>query len=181
MSPFSPATPVVDRAGNRIRLYQRKRTDRPGSQERRAMRALGLAWCSGECQAWLLANLVTKQGQCRPCVNARYREAYAANGVAIRRRVHARRRNVEPLPLIGSDHLTEQFEGRCAYCPAPADTWDHVIAVAAGGETVPGNVVPACRSCNSSKNDSDVWSWLARTGRTPSCALLDVIYLVEVA
>lgn len=30
----------------RARVYHRLRTDRPGTQERRRMRTLGLAWCS---------------------------------------------------------------------------------------------------------------------------------------
>ena len=77
--------------------------------------------------------------------------------------------------------LTEQFRGLCAYCPAPASTWDHVIPVARDGRTVPGNIVPACLPCNSSKKNSDVIEWLARTGRTPNPALLDILALGEAA
>lgn len=168
---------VTERTGTqRARVYQRKTTDRPGTQERRAKRALGLAWCRG-CQDWLPIGDVTKQGACRPCVNAEYREHYAADGRAIRARVHARRRSVDPLPVIAADHLLEQFEGTCAYCPAPATTWDHVRPVRDGGQTAPGNVVPACATCNSSKKATDVFIWLDETGRTPSPSLFDVLAL----
>jgi 5-methylcytosine-specific restriction endonuclease McrA len=160
----------------RARVYQRKTADRPGVQERRAKRAIGLAWCRG-CRDWLPVGDVTKQGACRPCVNAEYRAQYAADGRAIRARVHARQRSIDPLPVIGAEHLLEQFEGACAYCPAPATTWDHIRPVRDGGQTVPGNVVPACTTCNSSKKATDVFTWLAATGRTPSPSLFDVLAL----
>ncbi|MFC8201685.1 HNH endonuclease [Streptomyces sp. NPDC057298] len=102
---------------------------------------------------------------------------YAADGRAIRARGHARRRSVDPLPVIAADHLLEQFEGTCAHCPAPATTWDHVRPVRDGGQTAPGNVVPACATCNSSKKATDVFTWLDATGRTRSPALFDVLAL----
>lgn len=59
------------------------------------------------------------------------------------------------------DALIEEFGGRCTYgCGRRADTWDHVVPVAMGGQTEPGNVVPACRSCNSKKRDRDPGTWL---------------------
>jgi 5-methylcytosine-specific restriction enzyme A len=45
--------------------------------------------------------------------------------------------------------------GVCAYCEKtfpPAElTMDHVVAVARGGRSVKGNVVPACKDCNNKK------------------------------
>ncbi|MFE4420384.1 HNH endonuclease [Streptomyces sp. NPDC056817] len=73
--------------------------------------------------------------------------------------------------------MLEQFEGACAYCPAPATTWDHIRPVRDGGQTEPGNVVPACATCNSSKKATDVFTWLESTGRTPSPSLFDVLAL----
>ncbi|HRK01579.1 MAG TPA: HNH endonuclease [Oligoflexia bacterium] len=50
---------------------------------------------------------------------------------------------------------TKLNQGVCHYCEAqfkPADlTMDHVVPVARGGKSQPGNVVPACRACNASK------------------------------
>ncbi|MBR1609540.1 MAG: HNH endonuclease [Kiritimatiellae bacterium] len=45
--------------------------------------------------------------------------------------------------------------GICHYCgrkvPASELTMDHVVPVARGGTSTPGNVVPCCRACNASK------------------------------
>lgn len=43
-------------------------------------------------------------------------------------------------------------------------TWDHIVPIIAGGLTVPGNIVPACGSCNSSKRDSEVVEWARKRG-----------------
>lgn len=45
--------------------------------------------------------------------------------------------------------------GVCAYCEKPHKpselTMDHVVPVARGGRSQRGNVVPACKECNSRK------------------------------
>ncbi|KAB8031797.1 HNH endonuclease [Fluviispira multicolorata] len=45
--------------------------------------------------------------------------------------------------------------GLCAYCgkkfPIKELTLDHIVPLARGGTTAPGNVVPACRECNKNK------------------------------
>jgi 5-methylcytosine-specific restriction endonuclease McrA len=162
------------------RSYVRRNATTPGIQERRHQAAAGFKWCRG-CRDWLPLVAVDARGACRPCLNQEYREAYATNPRAIRARVQARKRSIRALPVVGSDYLTEQFEGQCAYCAAPATTWDHVVPVALGGDTLPGNVVPACVPCNSSKKASDVVKWLSATGRTTNPVLLDVLVLAEVA
>lgn len=48
---------------------------------------------------------------------------------------------------------------RCAYCWTPADTIDHVIPLVRGGNNYEGNLIPACRRCNSSKNARTVTEW----------------------
>ena len=44
---------------------------------------------------------------------------------------------------------------RCYYCgqqvPAKELTMDHIVPIARGGVTTKGNVVPACRRCNTEK------------------------------
>ena len=52
---------------------------------------------------------------------------------------------------------------RCAYCPNPADTIDHVVPLVRGGTNHEGNLVPACRACNSSKGGYLLVEW--RTGK----------------
>lgn len=45
--------------------------------------------------------------------------------------------------------------GICEYCRrsvgAAQLTMDHVVPLARGGKSIPGNVVPACRPCNADK------------------------------
>lgn len=50
---------------------------------------------------------------------------------------------------------------KCTYCPAPATTADHVIAVVKGGTNALDNLVPACGPCNASKQDRDAADWRA--------------------
>lgn len=61
---------------------------------------------------------------------------------------------------------TWQRQGRtCFYCTEPADTVDHVVPLIRGGTNYEGNLVPACKSCNSSKSARTVAEW--RYGRPP--------------
>ncbi len=45
--------------------------------------------------------------------------------------------------------------GVCYYCqkkfPPKELTMDHIVPLARGGTTTPGNVVPACKDCNKKK------------------------------
>lgn len=54
--------------------------------------------------------------------------------------------------------------GGCAYCGAldtPLER-DCVLALSRGGRYTLANVVPACRSCNTSKCNDEVTGWLRR-------------------
>lgn len=46
-------------------------------------------------------------------------------------------------------------QGLCHYCqrrfPARELTMDHIVPIARGGESTPGNIVPCCRECNRDK------------------------------
>lgn len=58
-------------------------------------------------------------------------------------------------------------QGRlCAYCPELASTVDHVVPLLRGGTNFEGNLVPACKSCNSAKAWRLLVEW--RTGRPAS-------------
>ena len=53
--------------------------------------------------------------------------------------------------------------GTCHYCERPvggkALTMDHVIPLIRGGRSVRGNMVPACKDCNSMKQSMLPWEW----------------------
>ncbi|MGB5987597.1 MAG: HNH endonuclease [Desulfobacterales bacterium] len=55
--------------------------------------------------------------------------------------------------------------GRCHYChrstPAGALTMDHIVPLVRGGRTTKGNVVPACKACNSAKKHLLPMEWEA--------------------
>jgi hypothetical protein len=50
---------------------------------------------------------------------------------------------------------------QCVYCGSPdVRRWDHVVPVREGGETVLGNVVPACARCDDSKQHRPFAEWM---------------------
>lgn len=53
--------------------------------------------------------------------------------------------------------------GVCHYCGrqvgARALTLDHVVPLVRGGRSVRGNIVPACKDCNSRKQSLLPWEW----------------------
>jgi 5-methylcytosine-specific restriction endonuclease McrA len=56
--------------------------------------------------------------------------------------------------------ILELYGNSCAYCGKPGKmTVDHVVPVSRGGGTTPDNVVPACKSCNSSKGARTPQEW----------------------
>jgi hypothetical protein len=66
--------------------------------------------------------------------------------------------------------LTEHFmtEGNvlCIYCGTdPATRWDHLHPVSKGGDSSPGNLVPACGRCDDSKQDRTIEEWAASNAK----------------
>lgn len=152
--------------------------------EYQSMRALGQKWCM-RCKAWHsnavfpidrsrgdglrsacgnpTARTQLSHAERRSRANAGYRRYYAGSGgSAIRARVYARKRTTDVIPPIAREMLFEKFGGRCAYCPAPATTLDHVVPVKNGGKALRGNLVPACRPCNSRKKAMDFDLFIAQ-------------------
>lgn len=56
------------------------------------------------------------------------------------------------------------FNLKCAYCgnDSNALTQDHFIPIVRGGGYTKSNIIPSCKSCNFSKNDSDFFDWYPR-------------------
>lgn len=98
----------------------------------------------------------------RLCKTAKYKfdDAYRAAELA---RCHDRRTvakgDLTPAQWIAA---CEAFDFKCAYCgSAHKITMDHFIACTKGGKTSADNIIPACQSCNSSKQDKDAIEWFS--------------------
>lgn len=90
------------------------------------------------------------------------------NPVKVRLKTHRRR-----VLLSGSDFSEQEWDEilrlwhyHCAYCLMPQElldvdlTIEHVIPISRGGTHTKDNIVPACRSCNSSKGNKLVSEWI---------------------
>lgn len=80
----------------------------------------------------------------------------AARQIAHRRR--ARLRAGAFYQVIRKDERRLE-SARCIACGSPADTLDHLVPVSRGGAHGVGNLVPMCRSCNSSKGAKTITEW----------------------
>jgi 5-methylcytosine-specific restriction endonuclease McrA len=62
--------------------------------------------------------------------------------------------------LITKKELQRLSRGPCFYCGSSNQiTIDHVVAIAKGGVDGIGNLVSACKSCNSQKRDLTIMEW----------------------
>lgn len=69
--------------------------------------------------------------------------------------------------------LCARYGDRCAYCgKAGALTKDHRVPITRGGRHAIGNLLPACRSCNSSKHSLCITEWRAGRPRRKRPALV---------
>lgn len=92
-------------------------------------------------------------------------EISSAAAKARSRVIRASREGVAPEDLAAADRMCADWlaspDWRCAYCDKPADrknrTVDHVVPMTARGKHAPGNLRPACRSCNSRKGPAKLW------------------------
>lgn len=102
------------------------------------------------------------------------RARYAANPAVERAKVlaklHKRRARlrdscspgvtVEQWRDVCAKHQNENGSAICAYCREPcAPEIDHIVPISRGGRDEVGNVLPACKSCNSSKRAKLISEW----------------------
>ena len=71
--------------------------------------------------------------------------------------------------------------GGCAYCggDGAALQKDTVLPISRGGRYTLTNVVPACASCNASKGNIEVTTWLRRRKRDDGAFLLRHVDIVH--
>jgi HNH endonuclease len=59
-------------------------------------------------------------------------------------------------------HFVKDGAVYCVYCgTALATRWDHLHPVSKGGDSSPGNLVPACSRCDDSKQNKTIGEWAA--------------------
>ena len=73
---------------------------------------------------------------------------------------------------FGKDEMREVLdffgtaEPECVFCGSSAvRRWDHLVPVSQGGETVRGNMVPACGRCDDSKQHYSFEQWMTGDAR----------------
>jgi 5-methylcytosine-specific restriction endonuclease McrA len=88
-----------------------------------------------------------------------YRERWERDS-ARRRATKAR---VAHAPYSRSE-IFARWGGVCAYCDAPAEHLDHVIALSLGGADAAHNLLPACAPCNLGKGAKTLAEWAATFG-----------------
>src|SRR3954463_16497052 len=86
------------------------------------------------------------------------------------RKARSARRRTSRMARVEHDLTDEQWAaltvawGGCAYCGATGAALqrDCVLALSRGGRYTLDNIVPACRSCNTSKCNAEVTTWMRR-------------------
>jgi 5-methylcytosine-specific restriction endonuclease McrA len=105
---------------------------------------------------------------------------FAPMAVSRSRKARAARKRKRRMDRVEHDLSDEQWAalraawGGCAYCgdaERPLQR-DCVLALSRGGRYTLDNIVPACRSCNTSKCNDEVTGWLRRKRLDESAFLL---------
>lgn len=142
-------TPRWTTKGKPVRCHECRRQGGPGWSPRRPC-----AWCG--------TDFVGKRPTARFCSLACSGKADSARRRAKREAVTAHSRRVDrEAHAVGLSRDARrrmlkrwrQQRRRCWYCTRIATTVDHLIPLVRGGTNYEGNLVPACLSCNSRKQD----------------------------
>jgi 5-methylcytosine-specific restriction endonuclease McrA len=103
----------------------------------------------------------------------RHKRYYMENPHIYRQAGERRRAKAKKLPYTLTieewNDIKLYFDNSCAYCGMTEEKHlekfneilhqEHFIALSNGGEYTCNNIIPACRSCNSSKNNKDFFEW----------------------
>lgn len=80
--------------------------------------------------------------------------------ISNQRREARKKQLPETLTIEQWEKVKQYFNNKCAYCGRELPlAQEHVVPVAKGGEYTHDNIICACQSCNSSKNDRDFLKW----------------------
>lgn len=88
--------------------------------------------------------------------------SYSKQHFIIRARLYSgfMKGTMSPRSLMRDQKIRMKLPQACVYCGVKQGlSIDHVVPTHRGGEDSGDNAVWACRSCNSSKSDRDIFSW----------------------
>lgn len=106
--------------------------------------------------------------------NKEYRKQYRKENIDRFRQYKQKRRTIKKrlphtLTIKQWQQIKDDFNNECAYCGMTEEEHrkrfneqlhqEHFIPLFKGGEYTHNNIIPACRSCNSSKQDTDFFEW----------------------
>lgn len=152
---------------------------KPTKKFRSEMFEKGKKYCH-RCKKWLEIKLI-RNGLCRKHRNEEWNERYKdpIAGARIRARVQARKRGILFIPLEVKEYLSNLFKHKCAYCRKnKIESWDHIVPVKKKGNSEPYNIAPACISCNSSKQDKNVFDWML-SKKFKMCSQLESLIILN--
>jgi len=82
------------------------------------------------------------------------------NAIRSQRRRTLKRSLPATLTIEQWENIKSQFNNRCAYCGQEKPlAQEHVTPLAKGGEYTINNIIPSCKSCNSSKGAKILFEW----------------------
>lgn len=98
-----------------------------------------------------------------------YKENPHVQRISYQRRRAAQQKLPYTLTQKQWEQIKEDFGYKCAYCGISEQEYfkisdeqlhqEHFVPLSRGGEYTHNNIVPSCRSCNSSKNNTDFKEW----------------------
>lgn len=157
-------------AKNRDKVNKQKREHYQLNKDRLQKQSRDYHWDNRDSE---LARMRNRYSNNKESYLAHNREWYKNNPEKARRigqRYEARKNSVEQ--TLTNDEWVEilkYYDNSCAYCGLSTKEHlessnellhqDHVVPLKKGGAYSKENIVPACRSCNSSKQDKDLLEW----------------------
>jgi 5-methylcytosine-specific restriction endonuclease McrA len=113
--------------------------------------------CESEKEKRYLENNLAKTHERRK----KYRDSHRDLMNLYKQRSKAKKKQIlSTLTIEQWEDIKKEYGYKCAYCGEKKDlAQDHFIPIYSNGEHTAQNIIPVCKSCNSSKNKKDFFEW----------------------